>query len=933
MDYIVIDLETTGLDADYSKIIEIGAVKIKNNQIIDKFRTFVHIEEDLTFEIKDLTGITDDDLAFAPELDDAINMLIDFSEDISFFIAHNADFEKSFLQKHMPFHIKWLDTIEIAKIVKPLEKYFRLSALLPLYNLENDEAHRALSDAEATAKLFLKMQEDLNNLDCDLWEKFLQLANNADSALSEFIKITGQNVLSKFPAKTIRGFDTDDSFLNYQGNLLMNNPKANNKEINWNWYLNENRITDFFDRLTAVNDGENTFEARPQQIEMSKMVADAFNEHYALLIEAGTGTGKSMAYLLPAAIYAKGSGMPVFISTNTINLQEQLIKKDIPLLKQYSDEDFSAVIVKGRSNYICTRKWHNAAKICNADNLPLFLRIAHWSVITTSGDFSELNLYGKEWEYAYGLTSAAETCASYTCPYYKHKCYVNNIRNQAKKADIIIINHSLLLATSVIGEGNNSILPPINNIIIDEAHQLESVAEKQFSGYISQKNLDKALNALWQKDKLTLIINTLKKINETENTVKLLETVNQLIVETKTSSKEFFTISEDLFNNCKQPFDKQLRVCNQRYNESLWQPVENSLSNLILNINSLINNIKQIISEFDSLDDPFFSVDLLGSFKITMSNLIEFRDIAQAIIDNQTVNGEECVIWLDKRNSFEKTGWSICPVDIKNALNQYLYTDKLSVVMTSATLNSTGFDFFIDEIGLNLSDLTIKTHQLSSPFDYSKNCKILLAADISDYTKTSEIQIQEELSDYLYHLIKSANGRSLVLFTSYAQQRAVYNMLKPRLKEDGIKVLAHGISGGRNNIVESQKSNPKSCILGVNSFWEGVDIQGEALSLLIIVRLPFNPPNTPTTEAKFERLEKDGKNPFADYSLPQAIIRFKQGFGRLIRSKEDKGVVCVLDSRIWSKSYGNKFLSALPQTYTKRLTKQEMVKEIKEFLN
>ena len=209
----------------------------------------------------------------------------------------------------------------------------------------------------------------------------------------------------------------------------------------------------------------------------------------------------------------------------------------------------------------------------------------------------------------------------------------------------------------------------------------------------------------------------------------------------------------------------------------------------------------------------------------------------------------------------------------------------------------------------------------------------MLAADIPDYTKTGELKVQAEIADYLFETITASQGRALVLFTSYAQQRGVYNLLKPRLAKEGIQVLGHGISGGRNNILETHKSSEKSCILGVNSFWEGVDIQGDALSLLIIVRLPFNPPNTPTTEAKFERLEKEGKNPFTDYSLPQAIIRFKQGFGRLIRSKNDKGVVCVLDPRIWSKSYGKKFLNALPPTNISRLTKDEMSEEIKKFLN
>jgi ATP-dependent DNA helicase DinG len=933
VEYIVVDLETTGLNADDCDIIEIGAVKIKDNEITDTFQTFVNIDYELPFEVKNLTGINDSDLKQAPDIIEAMKNFQSFIGECVNFIAHNAEFEKSFLDDKLNFRAQWLDTIDIAHIVKPTVKYVRLAALLPLYNLINEHAHRAIDDAIATAKLFLAMVKEFDSFDRDLLMKFLQLASNVHSPLAELIKIRCTEVLSKFPAKTIHSFDTDNDYLNFAGNILMNNPEANNQKINWNWEIPQKNINDFFEDLIAANKQKNNFESRPQQLEMAQKVADAMSNHYALLVEAGTGTGKSLAYLLPAILYAKGSGMPVFISTNTINLQEQLINKDIPLLKKYLTEDFSSVVVKGRNNYICNRKWHIAIKNCTEETLALYLRIAHWQTITLTGDFSEMNLYGKDSEDAQHLASAAETCTSYRCPFYQHQCFINNIRNQAKKANIIIINHSLLLSVSMLGEGSNNILPPINNLIIDEAHQLENVAEKQFSYYISEKLLNKIFTNLWQQEKFHNIIKALKQIQSTENTIKLLENINQNVLECKNYASDFFKISEDLFVNKTKIYEKQLRIVNQRYDEDCWQPIETALSNLIISIECLCKSLKEIINEFDNIDDPFFSIDLMGIFKITLANLSEYQTTAQSIIDNKLVNEEECVIWLEKSNSYEKPSWKVCPEDIRNSLNQYVYTDKLSIIMTSATLSGTSFDFFINQIGLNQSDMEIQTLSLSSPFNYKQNCKILLAADLPDYTKTNENIIVKALSDYLYEIIKAAKGRSLVLFTSYAQEKAVYKLLSPLLTKEGIKVLAHGISGGRNHILESQKQNSKSCILGVNSFWEGVDIQGEALSLLVIIRLPFNPPNNPILEAKFERLQKEGKNPFTDYSLPQAIIRFKQGFGRLIRSKNDKGIVCIMDTRIWSKSYGKKFLSALPDTEVCRLTKQEIVDQILKFLN
>ena len=300
---------------------------------------------------------------------------------------------------------------------------------------------------------------------------------------------------------------------------------------------------------------------------------------------------------------------------------------------------------------------------------------------------------------------------------------------------------------------------------------------------------------------------------------------------------------------------------------------------------------------------------------------------------------EEHVIWLEKNTVRENNDnqeylqWWVAPADIRPLLNRYIFADKCSIIFTSATLSNNDFTYFSRELGLAEQALPIETITLPSPFDYPNKVKLLLTDEIDDYTKTSELIIQQQLADAIARLVLAADGRALVLFTSYQQLNGVYQLLRPLLRDSGIKLMAHGISGGRNFIIETMQNNPRCCTLGVSSFWEGVDIKGENLSLLIIVRLPFAPPNTPLLEAKFERIKEQGGNPFRDYSLPQAVLRFKQGFGRLIRSHQDKGICCVLDQRICNpKGYGVKFLAALPDMPVEKCSIAEMTLEIKNFL-
>ncbi len=939
MNYIVIDLETTGLNPTSAEIIEIGAVKVSDGQITESFQTLVRCRQPLTLEISTLTGITEDMLADAPPLEAALQALENFAGNLDFWVAHNKDFESAFLNPLLERQPAWLDTIDLAKIALPQERYFRLGHLIDVLQIEHNRLHRALADAEATARLLLILLNRLLAMPEALWQEWLQICANLALPLAVLMR----SLHRQRPPQTT-AFPSD-----FTAAPAEPAPSERPEPIE-GYRLPPQKITDFFQQLPARADAD--FELRPEQIKMSEMVGKAFNEKQVLLAEAGTGTGKSLAYLLPAALWAQGSHNQVIISTNTINLQEQLLNKDIPLLSRQLGQDFKAVVLKGRSNYLCQRKWQALRTQAGADTLALYLRLAHWLRLSPSGDFSELNLWGSELELMQDLTAASETCVNYNCKMQRGHCFVSRIRRKAQQADLLILNHSLLVTAAQLGDQlaeneNGGILPPAHYLIVDEAHQLPAVAQRQFSQRFSSQQIRHSLGKHWQRLRPYELLRTLRKLPAAATIAGKLEKAVRAYEEITPASAAFDEISANLLPP-SQWERRSLRIEKQRFDTELWQPVENALGNLFFELKQFANALHDLFLEINDNDDPYFSLDAVAALQTMLANVNELLAAAQIIIDGKNSQAEpgceNCVIWLEKAPQNNNNPgappdnsppeWWIAPYDIRPLLNRCIYQDKEAIIFTSATMaTAQDFGYFSSELGLALQELEVQSCLLPSPFDYQHNARLFLANDIDDYTKNSEFATAQQLAEAIARLTRAANGRTLALFTSYQQLNAVYTLLQPMLLDTDIQLLAHGHSGGRNFILETMQSNPQTCVLGVNSFWEGVDIKGANLSLLIIIRLPFAPPGTPVLEAKFEQIRQQGGNPFREYSLPQAVIRFKQGFGRLIRSKEDRGVCCVLDQRIWhKKSYGKHFLRSLPEMPAKICSTAEMAEEIRQFL-
>jgi len=917
MSYIIIDLETSGLDACTDEIIEIGAVRLVEDGTPEaEFSTLVKPSQQVSAHITAITGISNAMLESAPCLKDVLPSLLSFCGESPCLVAHNANFDREFLRLWLP-PWPWLDTLELSRIAFPMARRHSLAFLCQWLDIENTAAHRALADALATAVLFRKIQEALLAFPPVVWQNMLLLCAKVNSSLSFFMQELGKRILRQ-------------NFLLPQGEYLtlpqhLEFFHHEESRENWQYQLNVKEIGAWFSPDGALSQKLPGYESREQQQQMAEGVCRAFNDRKILVAEAATGTGKSLAYLLPAVLYAKGSHMPVAVSTHTINLQEQLWQKDIPLLKEMLDQDFQAALVKGRSNYLCLKKWREACALTDEKNLGFMLRLSVWLSQTNSGDSGELHFSLPDEREFQHLAAHGESCAAPWCKH-KNNCYVTRVRRLAAKADIIVINHSLLLSNSLLGGG--TVLPPLNFVVVDEAHHLEKVAEAQLTATLSLPALSRVLSSLERKDGLFSLIYQGFMDDKHRAIVKEAEDIKELFLELNQSSGEFFAISRQLLGK-RGAVNGQWRLTDRRETPG-WEGLENALSNVIFLLQKGKKRLVALHDLVEGFGQEWLELSWMGDLPFTAAGMGELATTGQAIIDGDLT---EYAVWL-AGGEREYCTWQVAPLSVRQVLAEALYEDKSALVFTSATLESKGnFDFFLRGTGIDLSSLSVETMQLAPAFDYSTQAKLFFPDDLPDFSRSTEVEAITAISHSLLLLVRAAQGRTLVLFTSHQQLKEVYAIIQPQLAAEGIRVLGQGLDGSRDTLLSRLQQEEKICLLGASSFWEGIDVAGEALSLVVVVRLPFWPVVEPYTAAKLEKFIKEGHDGFRDYSLPQAILRFKQGFGRLIRTKNDRGAFCVLDRRIWEKSYSRYFLRSLPQMEEEKGTSEEIAWLLHDWLD
>jgi ATP-dependent DNA helicase DinG len=623
------------------------------------------------------------------------------------------------------------------------------------------------------------------------------------------------------------------------------------------------------------------FEYRREQQQMAVAIAEALETEQHLVVEAGTGVGKSIAYLVPSILYAIEQSKKAIISTHTINLQEQLIHKDIPILKKILPVEFEAALMKGRQNYLCPRRleraMQQAGELFTSSEQEELARIAEWSRRTTDGSLSDLPIEpdAKVWTQ---VCSEAHICTTKTCGQ-TGNCFFQQARKRLLAADVIVANHTLLfmlLGTAEEQEERESgFLFPNDFIIFDEAHTVEQVASRQIGITVSQYGLRATIQRLYNA-----------------RTKKGLFTV--------TRDAQGVTLAASLADDV----DKFFEAIGERADFRKGREVRVRRAEFVPDTISarLVALQARIIEVVKGTEDEFVKAEMqeLGR---------RIRDARLGIVTFLEQSAEGHVYWIERTGKTAQfLSLNAAPVDIAPVLRRMIFRDNCSCVMTSATLavGQRDLSYFRRRIGA----LDANPLQLGSPFDFQAQMKLFVVQKMPD---PRDARYHEALAHWVAHFVEQTNGRAFVLFTSYRGMQQVAEEMQDFFASKEMNLLVQGQGAPRTVLLDRFKNTERSVLFGTDSFWMGVDVPGDALSNVIITRLPFAVPDHPLIEAKLELIEERGGDAFSEYSLPEAILKLRQGVGRLIRTKSDKGIVVILDNRIVTKPYGRAFLKALPE--------------------
>lgn len=736
--------------------------------------------------------------------------------------------------------------------------------------------------------------------------------------------------------------------------------------------------------LARVLDG---YEYRAQQVEMAQAVARAFNDERIAVIEAGTGVGKSMAYLLPAIRWALTNRQRVVVSTNTINLQEQLVRKDIPLLQKHPRLNFTSVLVKGRRNYVCLRRVHFMRGEVAQPEFESFRSELHdlieWALTTEDGSLADRAARPSEeaWD---PIKAEAENCTRVQCPYYD-RCFFYQARRAASRAQVVVCNHHILMADLVLRlETNNytasAILPPFQRLIIDEAHNLEDVATGYLGIRLARRGMRQLLGRIYASPPkrratgiLALVLRNLVTCDRQLETPALARAVD--FVE-HTLIPLINDVRQRVDMNCAMVFEGTLE-CLERAVLKPGEEVPLRITPVVeahpFYETTLVESVHNLGSAFGEVADALGKLaDLLGDLQEALRDkaawlrleVQAYRGRAQAVTADLAAfltRSDQYCRWLELRQRKDETIVRFCtaPVEVGPGLRQTLFERCPTVVLTSATLTvDQRFDYMLERLGLKRArdrpprpaladeaslpeirldrpedeeastvEQRLMTCGLDTPFDFDSQAIVAVPMDVAEPTGD---EYAHELEALILESVAISRGRAFVLFTSYALLERLYGTLKERLEAIGCTPLRQG-TANRHLLLNRFRSERAPVLFATSSFWEGVDVRGDALVCLILTRLPFRVPTDPIVEARVEYLERQGRDAFENYTVPQAVIRFKQGFGRLIRHKEDRGAVLIFDRRVATKRYGATFLRSLPTRTVHRLPRAEMFKAIRRF--
>jgi ATP-dependent DNA helicase DinG len=690
------------------------------------------------------------------------------------------------------------------------------------------------------------------------------------------------------------------------------------------------------------------FEPRQAQLDLMGLIIRCFNEDAIGAAEAGTGVGKSFAYLLPALHFAANNNERVVISTATITLQQQLFGKDIPLVRQATGLKVKSVLVKGRGNYLCFRRLEEALR---EPDLPLngerdeLDRIAQWANTSKSGGRDEIPFVPIEniWS---RVCSDADLCMGKRCPQ-QTRCFVLALRKEAAAARVIVVNHHLLfadLAARREGAGYEAavVLPPYSRVIIDEAHTIEEAATSFFSKEFSKLSIMRHVGRLYRRRRAQrggLLVRFCSLISDGDGS---LDTLVAALDGIRLAAGELDSPALDLCGTegvFRFSPDRENNGADTAQSAALF-PLLGSLRKKLLAFTGLARELLELLPEEDGENAvgsiAAGSIAAVWELKSILRRFETIAGICSAFAEYRQRQHE--VMWIERRGGGDdvlpgEKQWAVftqSPVELAGSLKESLFSPNKTVVCVSATLALSGsFNYWAIRSGAALTqEKPLLSGCFPSPFPYSR--AVLLAVP-DDAPLPDEAEYQDFVDHAVGSLAAAADGSALILFTSYQSLRSAWNTAQPELQDLGIRCLKQG-DDDRSRLLQTFLADTRSVLFATDSFWEGVDAPGDTLRLVILCRLPFRTPNDPVFEARREAVEKNGGNPFMDLSLPEAVMKFKQGFGRLMRRSSDRGVVAVLDSRLIKKRYGAFFLESLPETRTSFSGFSGILRDTEDFL-
>ena len=893
---IAFDLETTGLDISSSEIIEIGAARLVDGAITERYQSFVKPSAPIPSDITHLTGIYPEDVQDAPPIDALLPTLRDFFGDAPV-IAHNAAFDVGFMQKHDLLHGNAAyDTYEMAAILLPKAPRYNLNSLATGYGITLEKAHRALDDAVATGKLYW-----------ELWQEATRLPQNTLAEIINAAAGKSWTLLPLFQAALSVCLKAGDNrrestpfFAERQTAQPLDMTEATRDGIE------TGRVSQIFGPGGELNQALPGYESREPQLQMARDVTRALSGGEQRMIEAGTGTGKSLAYLIPAALWTKQNQQRVVVSTYTINLQEQLMRQDAPTAKAIVGGDVRVAIMKGRANYLCPRRLESLRrrKPQDLDELRALAKILVWMANGADGDRGELSLRGGEWQTWRRVSARDEDCTNRRCgAEMAGVCPLYRARQRAERAHILITNHALLIADANL---ENRVLPDYLNLIVDEAHHLEEAITSGMSRRIDQNLILGLIREIGigrgsaLGDFLAAARGHVPPADMDRLSAYVRRIGDALKVMSARTRLYFRAMHAFAGSNRDNRYQKRLLPKHRDSGGFLearqdWEELGEVFLAVMDALEQVINALPRY-EEYQIADMDEYRGQLRGH----LSYLGNLNDELQGFMEEPGSNSVYSITPGERADSLRL---HIAPLHVGPMMDEALSQRKESVILTSATLRAAG-DF--EHIQSRLYAEDYATGAVGSPFDYKRSTLLYLPDDLAQ--PNQRIDYQKGVERGIIELAAALEGRVMALFTSYAQLRETSKAITPRLKLGDIAVFDQSFGGSREALLEGFKSSERAVLMGTRSFWEGIDIPGDALSAVVIARLPFAVPSEPIFAARAETYD----NAFMQYAVPDAILRFRQGFGRLIRRRSDRGIVAVFDSRVIHKSYGASFLESLP---------------------